>query len=291
MKGGLASILVAITALKQANLELEGSLSVSATADEETGGGAGLGYLVEGGYLTGTRYALIPEPTGIDTFSPAHKGDLWVQIVVKGKAAHGAVPFKGDNAFLKAARLALKLEKELNDLFLKKGASKFPGEELRYGYPTACIGGETHGRSKANTVPDEFSFTIDRRVNPEERLEEVCEEIELMLKKFRQEEKCENVEMQKLLWIPPAQTTIDSPICIAIERILGELLGATPKLTLAPYFTDMHYFSQAGVDAVMFGPGRIDQAHVADEYCRIEDILSAAKVIARLAVHLLGLRS
>lgn len=287
MKGGLASILVAVRALREADFPLNGTLAVSATADEETGGQAGLGYLVQKGYLAGTDYALIPEPTGLDAY-PAHKGDLWVDLVVKGRAAHGGVPFKGENAFLRASELALRLEKDLNDLFLKNGPSKFPVVQPQYGYPTITIGGETKGRNKPNTVPDEFSFTIDRRVNPEEQHERVYDEIEQVVKSYRDEHKGSEIEIKRLLWIPPAQTPIDSPICVAMRKVMGDTLRISPTLTLAPYFTDMHYMTDLGVHAVMFGPGRIDQAHVADEFCRAEDIVAAAKVIAGLAVELLG---
>jgi succinyl-diaminopimelate desuccinylase len=287
MKGGLASILLAIKALKDADVAFEGTLTVSATADEETGGKAGLGYLTEKGYLNGTDYALIPEPTVPGTFSPAHKGDLWVEIEVTGKAAHGSAPFLGVNAFLKAAKLAVVLEKELNDLFLKNGPSKFPVDQPRYGYPTVTIGGETRGRNKANTVPDVFTFTMDRRVIPEERFERVYEEIEQIAERFRSEDKGVRVELKKLLWIPPAQTPIESPICNSMKKVLRETLGVSPKLTLAPYFTDMHYLTDLGVHAVVFGPGRIEQAHVADEYCVVSDILDVAKVIAGLTLDLL----
>ena len=100
-----------------------------------------------------------------------HNGVLWLEIEVKGKAAHGAQPDKGINAFEKTAELVTALQRVKRNLKSPERAFKLPDGSDRY--PTLNIGGTFRGTDgdKVNTVPASVTFSIDRRITPNEELE------------------------------------------------------------------------------------------------------------------------
>src|SRR5918993_429434 len=68
MKAGIAAAVFAVEAIRRADVELTGSVEISGTVDEESGGFAGVAWLAEQGRLTRERidYVIIPEPLNVD---------------------------------------------------------------------------------------------------------------------------------------------------------------------------------------------------------------------------------
>ncbi len=100
MKGGLAASIVALEALIDSGVELPGSLELSGTADEESGGYGGVHYLAERGWFSKPRvdHVIIPEPLNVDRVCIGHRGVWWAEIETRGRIAHGSMPFLGDCA-------------------------------------------------------------------------------------------------------------------------------------------------------------------------------------------------
>jgi len=68
MKGGLAAAIVAVEALIDSGARLPGTLEISGTVDEESGGYGGVHYLAERGFFSPPRvdHVIIPEPLNVD---------------------------------------------------------------------------------------------------------------------------------------------------------------------------------------------------------------------------------
>ncbi len=81
---------------------------------------------------------------------------------------------------------------------------------------------------------------------------------------------------------------MDSHICLSMEKVLKEILGKPPVKMLAPYFTDMHYLTRLGIPTIIYGPGRIEQAHTVNEYCFVNDIVTCTKALSLLALEMLS---
>jgi acetylornithine deacetylase len=75
---------------------------------------------------------------------------------------------------------------------------------------------------------------------------------------------------------PPLETPADSPLVRALEELTGHASGAVAYGTEAPYYRQM------GMDAVVIGPGSIDQAHQPDEYLDLGQIKPAVNLFSRL---------
>ena len=92
-----------------------GAVEQSATVDEESGGFAGVAYLARNGYLRreAIDYVIITEPLDYDRICLGHRGVYWFEVVLRGRTAHGSMPFLGVSAIDRMARFIAKLESEL----------------------------------------------------------------------------------------------------------------------------------------------------------------------------------
>jgi acetylornithine deacetylase/succinyl-diaminopimelate desuccinylase-like protein len=118
MKSMTAMEVVVMKLLKRNNVKLKGDVILAATADEEKGGNAGAGWLVdnypekiqaeyvinEGGGL-----AIPVNGKNIYTIQTAEKGILWFKVKAKGRPGHGSVPGAADNAILRMNKVVEKL--------------------------------------------------------------------------------------------------------------------------------------------------------------------------------------
>ena len=115
MKAGLVAAMYAAEAVRRSGVPLEGTIEVSGTADEESGGFAGVAWLAEQGLLSTERtdFVIIPEPFGPGRISVGHRGVYWFEVVVHGRIGHGSMPFLGASAIDPLAAVVTRLGEEL----------------------------------------------------------------------------------------------------------------------------------------------------------------------------------
>ena len=98
MKGGIASLLLAVGAVQGLGLKLKGDVIFQSVIEEESGGAGTLAAILKG-YTADA--ALIPEPTNLRIF-PKQQGSMWFRIEVKGRSAHGGTRYEGVSAIEKS---------------------------------------------------------------------------------------------------------------------------------------------------------------------------------------------
>lgn len=204
-------------------------------------------------------FAIVGEPTSLDVVYTT-KGSLWATVEAKGKAAHSSMPEKGDNAVMKLARALSVLEK-----YMQLRLQTYPHPVL--GNATLNIG-TFFGGSRANIVPDSARAQLDIRVTPQlheaggalDLLENVIREMALPLQLIYAHEN------------PPMDTPVDHPI---LQLLLLSRPGA--RTVGAPWFSDAAHLSRRGIPSVCLGPGSIDQAHTADEFIKVDDLLAGVE--------------
>ena len=83
MKAGIAAAVFAAEGIRRAGVTLNGSVEISGTVDEESGGFAGVAWLAEQGRLHARRTdcVIIPEPLNVDRICIGHRGVYWFEIV------------------------------------------------------------------------------------------------------------------------------------------------------------------------------------------------------------------
>ena len=267
MKGGLAALTAA--ALELARLpRRRGGLLLIFSAGEETGCEGAKQLAAQAGLLGRAEALLVGEPTGLRPCL-GHKGALWFEARVQGKAAHASMPHAGDNAIYKAARAICALES------FDFGVPEHP----HLGGPTLNVG-TIQGGTKVNMVPDRARFSIDARVLPGQGMEQVHRRLAGYL----------GPEVELTLLPASAEavwTQADHPWVGEVCRVLGEVLGREVDPGGLSYFTDASALGRAlgGPPVVILGPGEPEMAHQTDESCPVEQIEQAARAYLALGRH------
>jgi succinyl-diaminopimelate desuccinylase len=284
MKGGVAAQLMAAAAIKRAGIKLKGTIVCSATCDEETGGQLGAGYVVEKGYGD-ADYGINSDSVSTDSVGLGHRGAMWLEVTTKGVTAHGSTPHKGVNAVEKMADIIKELQ-ALRDDFRTR-VSEMPLEDPLEKHPTITIGGTINGGLKTNVVPDRCYMTIDRRVPYEETPEEAKEEIEAALRRVAERDPELDYETKVVNRVEPCYTPESSKIVQTPKKNVKAVVGKEARISYGGGYTDMWYFNKI-MSMAHYGVGTPEQAHTADEYLDLENLITGTKVIALAALDLLG---
>ncbi len=281
MKGGLATVIGALRKARRNNKDFYHTVELAIVPDEEIGGECGTGYLVKEVLEKPPEYVIIPEPSGLDHPWHGHKGLVWARIKVKGRNAHASTPWRGVNAFLLAAKLALELQKAYIPI-LSSRKSKYktiPEESM---YPTISIGGEAGvtGGGKTNQVPGEFYFTIDRRLIPEESVSSVKSELESLIRWLSVGEGGYEYEVEYTATMEPAIN--DPGILYEALRRAGSSVGVEiGEPVVCPGGLDLRYYTSIGSKTLSYGPSG-ETAHSPDENVSIEELEALVNIFYKI---------
>ncbi len=285
MKGGIAAAILAVRAFTEVFKDFRGSIEVALVPDEEIGGRTGTGYLVEKG-LSRPNYVIIGEPSSIDKVWIGHKGAVWAYIEVYGKQAHGSSPWLGINAF----EYMVKVAQEFMKRYIKSlegRVSKYEYDDPRGAKPTVTLGGEVRGSTKVNIVPGYYAFSIDRRLIVEENPDQVEEELKEFVESLQKEFPNVKLNLKLISKLLPSATSPDSKLVRVASSAAQEVLGRKPKTTVCVGGLDSHYYSSKGIEVITYGPGPTTNAHMANEYVSVSELLSMAKIYATIMRKLL----
>jgi acetylornithine deacetylase/succinyl-diaminopimelate desuccinylase len=271
MKGGVASAIAALGALKAAGLQPSCDIVFQFVADEERGGALGTRALLEAGLLQGDA-CLVPEPTAL-AVSVAERGLLQGEIVLRGRPGHGSRPREGVSATEMAARVTLALH-----------AADFgdPDHPL-LGRPTANIG-TLHGGTAVNVVAEQARVGFDRRLLPGVSQQDAVEAIRHRLAA----EGLDGLDYEIVVtdFGEGSEMSPEHPFAALVRRCVASATGRSPDAveTVGMTFTTDARFmrNQAGMPAVVCGPGAISQAHGVDEWVEVAQLVSAAAAYAEL---------
>jgi acetylornithine deacetylase len=272
MKAGVAAMCAAAArAARASGGALEGEIIVTAVVDEEYSS-LGTRALVADGVRADA--AIVTEPT-ILTIMPAHKGFLWVDVVVQGRAAHGSKWDVGVDAIRHAGLLLAALDALDAELLPSREHSLLGRPSLHASTIDGGIG--------LSTYPDRCHFTIERRTIPGESSGAVMAEIEEAFARVRARRPDLDASVSLIFEQPPSDVPVDAPIVRALDGAL-RACGEEVKVTGMSAWTDAAILNEAGIPAVCFGPGDIGLAHAAEEYVLIDEIERATLVLAALAM-------
>jgi succinyl-diaminopimelate desuccinylase len=295
MKGGLAAGIFAFEALRRAGARLTGTVEVSGTVDEESGGFAGVAWLAEHGRFAKDRidHVIIPEPLNVDRICIGHRGVYWFEITTKGRIAHGCMPFLGLSAIDHMAAILEAVRTELQPALASR-ITEMPvvpeGARRSTLNVNAVVGGQPADGVQSPCVADRCRAIFDRRFLIEEGFEGAKSEVLALLARVAERVPDLDFEIEDLMIVHPVRTPEGSPLVASLQRSISEILGVEPELIASPGTYDQKHFGRiAGVeDCVAYGPGILELAHQPDEYCVIEDLVNSAKVMALTTLDLAG---
>ena len=291
MKGGLASSIIAAEAFIAFCPDYSGSIEISATADEETGGFGGVAWFAEEGYFNPKRvqHVIIPEPLNKDRICLGHRGVWWSEIETKGRVAHGSMPFLGDCAVRHMGAVLDEIEKTLLPQ-LEKKTTKMPVVPEQARKSTLNINSIHGGLAEAPEnytgfpsplVPDSCRMILDRRYLVEESLEQVKSEVYDILNKVKLSRPSLVYEIKDLWDVKPSYTEPSSSIVQSVEASIKHILGVSPEYVVSPGTYDQKHIDRIGKlkNCIAYGPGILELAHQPDEYISISDMVDSSKVM------------
>ncbi len=287
MKSGLAAMIGAVQALKACGIPLQGKIGLTIVPDEETGGQRGSHYLAEHGLLGQQGIGMLTaEPTGGVVWN-ANRGAISLRVRVKGKPAHVGLHYEGVNAFehmLIVANALLDYKHEIS-----KRQTRFHIEPQAAGASILLVGGQCAGGTNFNVVPSECTFTVDRRINPEENL---AEEKQRLLELFDQlKHQGIDLEVEIFQEAPSSGVSETNPLAQALAHSIEQVRGEAPVFEMCPGLLETRWYAQQGIPAFAYGPGLLTVSHGPQEFVPVEKITEVASIYALTAVHLLGTRT
>ncbi len=283
MKGGLVAMLFALRIVNEFRLKQNGKITFSVVPDEETGGRLGTQHIIESGLLPPVNLGmLMPEPTSGVVWN-ANKAALTYRVEAIGKSAHVGLEHEGTNAFehmVVVAHSLLELKRDIQ----KRRAT------LATNPPEACrsvllIGGESGSGINFNVVPDRAFFTIDRRINPEEKLDDAKKELTEIFNEYKK--KGFKLEIELLQEGRASLASLDSPLASALKQSIKDVTENDPSFELCPGLCEIRFFNERGIPAYAYGPGLLEVSHGQEEYVSIREILNCTMVYALTALRLL----
>jgi acetylornithine deacetylase len=269
MKGGVAAMCVAALRAHEGGA-LRGEAIVTAVADEEFRS-AGTSAVVASGVRADA--AIVTEPTRL-AIMPAHKGFAWIDVAVRGRAAHGSRYEIGVDAIRHAGLLLAELDALDADELPRRPEHPLLG---RASLHAATIAGGTG----LSTYPERCAFTVERRMLPGESAAGVVGEIEDACRRVRARRARFDAEVSLSFAQPPSDVAADAPIVRALADALAAAGEPAPVAGMSAW-TDAALLNAAGVPAICFGPGDIALAHSAEEWVPVDELHRAADVLVRL---------
>lgn len=297
MKGGLAASIIAAEAFVDLYPHHAGSIEISATGDEESGGFGGVAYLAEQGAFKNVDHVIIPEPLNKDCICLGHRGVWWAEIETRGKIAHGSMPFLGDCAVRHMGAVLQEMEQTLYPaLPLKTTAMPVIPAAARQSTMNinSFHGGEPEQPDEytglpSPCVPDTAKMVVDRRFLIEEDLEEVKGEIEGLVERVSAQRGFE-YDIRELQHVLPSMTEQSAPVVQSVAKSIEAVLGKAPEYVVSPGTYDQKHIDRIGrlKNCIAYGPGILELAHQPDEYIGIQDMVISAKVMGQSLLDLLG---
>jgi acetylornithine deacetylase len=268
MKGGLAAALVACRDAAAAGIS--GEVVVAAVADEEHSS-SGVQEVLR--HVTADA-AVVTEPTELE-IAIAHKGFVWTEIEVIGRAAHGSRPHLGVDAI----RMTGPVLAELDDLD-RTLAARPPHALLGHGTVHASL---ISGGTEESTIPDRCTLTIERRTLPGEKVDDVGADVAAMIDRCARRDPQFRARARTLLARDAFETPAREPIVEAMLSGSARIDGTRREPVGVSYWADSAFLSAAGIPTVVYGPAG-DGAHAEVEWVSVTSLRNCARVITAVAV-------
>ena len=310
MKGGLCCALFAVKAVHDSDIRLRGRASVASVVGEEDGGTGTLATLLRGHSADG---AVVVEPTRLHVVR-AQAGSLMFRLVVHGLSAHGCVREEGVSAvekFLPLLEALRRLEAErcgvagagsagtagaTDDGAPAVAVAGDPASPLFAGYrlPWPIEVGTVRAGDWASSVPDtlvaegRFGVAVGEDVAAARRV------FEAAISRAAAADPWLAGHPPEVQWwggrFDPAVTGPAEPIVTTLAGATGDVTGAAPVVEGVTYGADMRLLVNVGrVPTVLFGPGDVRVAHMADEHVPVDELRAAAQALTLAILRFCGI--
>jgi succinyl-diaminopimelate desuccinylase len=296
MKSGIAGMILAIEVMDELKLEPHFDLICTLCTDEEIGVYPGIYHLAKEGYVKG--HILNTEfGTQMPLIMAGVAGMVDVTIRTKGRSCHSGLNFLGVNAVEamvpildELLKLKAEVEKRESSVPIVPALRSLgaPSDKMTPMFNLDII----RGGNKANIVPSECELLINRRYIPEEKYDDIVEEIQAAVERGKAKSKALDVEVNFVHANYPFKVDTDSTYARKMREALKAIHGFQDSdfaFGGASGSTDMGFVAHALKTDKFIGVGALTlenvSAHQPDEWVSIKDLLNMTKQL----VHYLAL--
>jgi acetylornithine deacetylase len=273
MKGGVAAMIDAARVAAERGFPA-GRLIVAAVVDEEYAS-IGADALVR---TWSADMAVVTEPTDLQ-IAVGHKGFAWIEVVARGRAAHGSRPAEGRDAILRMGRVLSRLEALDREL-----QSRPPHPVMGTGSLHASI---VQGGRELSSYPDRCQLQYERRTVAGETVDDVRNEIDTILGALKDADPEFEAAARVSFARPPYELPAGHPLPEALAAAAATVAPRRPSIVGMSFWTDAAVLATAGIPTVLFGPGGAG-LHSTEEYVHVSDVLACRDALAALAAGLGG---
>ena len=275
MKGFLALVLALVPEMVRQPLKVP--LHIAFTHDEETGcfgAPALIRALPEG--AARPMLAIVGEPTSM-RIANAQKGCSFFRTRVSGQEGHSSAPGRGVNAILAAAEIIA----EIARIAAEARARSRPESGFDPPHTTLSVG-TISGGTAVNIIARDCAFDWDMRNVPQDDASALKARIDAfiatdLLPRMRAVYPAAGIETETIVDVPPLIPEPGSPA----EALARRLTGANTTTTVS-FATEAGLYQQAGIPAIVCGPGSIDVAHKPDEFITRNELAAGQAFLNRL---------
>jgi succinyl-diaminopimelate desuccinylase len=147
------------------------------------------------------------------------------------------------------------------------------------------LGGRVEGGTNFNVVPDACSFTVDRRINPEEDLE--TEQRRLLDTIERAARGRVRFQIERLQAARASGSDESGPLGRAIAANIQRVTGRAARFEMCPGLLETRFYAERGLPAFAYGPGLLTVSHGPDEFVPIDRVVECAQIYALTGADLL----
>jgi succinyl-diaminopimelate desuccinylase len=285
MKGAMACLILALQIIQKLKLIPKYNIAVLNCTDEEIGVYPGIRYLAEKGYVKGTVFCM--DGVIMPIISIGSAGALDVIVESFGRSCHSGMNFLGINAIEETVPILVELmnlkkiveERESKDI---PGFPRFGTGEKRNMAPMFNLD-IMHSGTKTNIVPDLCTLTINRRIIPDENVEDVKKEISEAIERGKAKSKLLDVKTTFIYDYPPMKVKLNAPNVNRMKKVMMKVQQITEDL-IQPIgisgSTDMGFISQIlnTNDIIFHGAGNPgSNSHGVNEYIKLNEVKTFIK--------------
>ena len=274
-KGCCAIALLALRHLATSGVPLRGDLIVACVADEE-GVSIGSEHLVR---TMNPDLAIVLEADALPKVIVEHQGFGWLDIVIRGRAAHGSTPDQGVDAIVGLSEVLSRLHAW--DL------EHFAGVPEPRNGRTVFHTGTVRGGTDYATYPSQAVLGIEIGTQPGETMAKRVQEIEAIIATVVEQMPGLTGEVQIRLEREPFLAEGHEALLESLRRATIETLGRDIDVVGLNAWTDAALMQAAGTPTVMMGPlgGNL---HCPDEWVFIPDVVASVDILINMITEVLS---
>ena len=253
MKASLATMIVLMKNL--AKKRKPPSVGLMIVSDEETGSLNGSKKLAKHGYSA--DFCIVGESTKFH-LETKHKGSMHVKLIAYGSKSHASRPWQGTNAIEKLIRQYQSLTDAVGDIASRKK------KWLLSINPTNIL-----AEGPYNVTPSKAEMVLDIRTTEDMTNQKVL----ALLKKLK-------IKYKIILNAPMMYNEKKNNTTRYLKKLVERTLGRKVKYIKSCGGTDARYFTEKGIQTVIFGP-KGKNLHKNNEYIEINSLGLQYKILEK----------